>query len=349
MAANSIGDMTLSISKSDEPEAEIGTSRTTTEIVEIDAGIIRKGTSMSLLQATSKGKRSSVVTVEGLVKDISLSSTETITMNAQVPERLEFFIPKTILGNAKYTVPLQVLDKEGFPIKTLSDVEILLVPSLRNVISAPDTILLPKGQYYTTLLIEAKDDGATEITALANNFQSTKVNVQVTAPEPTVELETDIEIVKTDEEFIVTLDSKYLEIPLRDLNVKWSSNKAELLDATELTNELGSAEAIFVMNEPSEFLISAEISGPGYKTSTVQMNMQAELDVPIEKPIEQPIEKPIEQPIEPETNGLKDMLLRYPYLFILPAVGGVLFWLVKTERLNLPFDRLLEKLRKEED
>ncbi len=241
-----------------------------------------------------------------------------------------------------------MLDKEGFPIKTLSDVEILLVPSIRNVISAPDTILLPKGQYYTTLLIEAKDDGATEITALANNFQSTKVNVQVTAPAPTVELETDIEIVKPDEEFIVTLDSKYLEMPLRDLNVKWSNNKAELLDATELTNELGSAEAIFVMNEPSEFLVRAVISGPGYKTSTVQMNMEAVSDPPPPPP---PTTNRIDtiDPPKPPQPGIKDMLLSYPYLFVLLAVGGVLFWLVKTERLNLPFDKLLEKLRKEED
>ena len=343
MAAYSIGDMTLSITKSDIPEAEIGKSKTTTEILEIESGMIRKGSSTSLLQASSKGKGSSTLTVEGSIKDMTLSTTNKITMDTQLPEKLGFFIPNIILGNAKYTVPLQVLDKNNFPIKTVNDVEILLVPSTRSIISAPESILLPKGEYYTTLLIEAKNDGKTEVTALANNFQSTKLDVQVTAPQPTVTLTPTVQVVKMNEKFTVTLDSKYLEMPLRDLHVKWSSDKAALIDADESTNELGSAQANFIIKQESPFVVKAEISAPGYKTSTFTVNMQTAALEPREGAGTQI------QTEQPSNTGPGDILAKSPYFLILPVIGGVIFWLVKTERISLPFDRLLERFRESEE
>lgn len=346
MLADSIGDMILSISKSDTPEAEIGTSKTTTEVLEIESGKIRKGASSTLLKAVSKGKGSSTLTIEGSIKDMLFSTTDTITMTAQLPEKLGFFIPNLILGNAKYTVPLQVLDKDGVPIKTTNDAEIMFVPSVRNVISAPQTIFLPKGEYYTTLLIEAKDNGMTEITVLANNFQSTKLNVEVSTPELTASLVPPTSIVKMNDEFTVTLNSKYNEIPVRDLHVKWSSDKAALVEANEFTNEVGSAQAKFVMNETSSFFVEAEISGPGYRTNTVTLNMQTESSIGSRENVG--TEKQPEQPTS-IIDTLVNTLIKNPYFFILPAIGGVVFWLVKTERINIPFDRLLEKFKKSED
>ncbi|MGH9910774.1 MAG: hypothetical protein ACRD32_09040, partial [Nitrososphaerales archaeon] len=280
---------------------------------------------------------------EGSVKDMSFSTSNTITMSTQLPEKLGFFIPNTILGNAKYTVPLQVLDKNGFPIKTVSDVEILFVPSIRNVISAPETIVLPKGEYYTTLLIEAKNDGKTEITALANNFQSTKVNVEVTAPSPAVTLTPSDKTARINNEFAVTLTSKYNEIPVRDMHVKWSSDKAILINANELTNDLGTSNAKFVMREATPFVVKAEVSGPGYKTSTVTLNMQTE-SITESRDIVQ-----VETQQQTGNTGVIDMFVKNPFFFILPAIGGVVFWLVKTERINLPFDRLLERFREREE
>ena len=346
-SAYSIGDMPLSISKSDIPEAEIGTSTTTTEILEIESDKILKGSSALLLKAASKGKGSSTITVESSIKDILFSTTNTLTMNTQLPEKLGFFIPNLILGNAKSTVPLQVLDKDGFPIKTVNDVEIMFVPSLRNVVSAPQTIVLPKGEYYTTLLIEARDDGLTEITALANNFQSTKLNVKVTTPQLTAALVPSTEVAKMDDEFTVTLDLQYSEIPIRNLNVKWSSDKATLLQADEFTNELGSAEAKFVMREASPFVVKADFSGPGYKNSTTILNMETESIVELEL-VETEKEGEL---VETEKEGgptditsIVDIFMKNPHFFLPFAIGAVLFWLVKTERISLPFDRLRESL-----
>ncbi|MGH9878373.1 MAG: hypothetical protein ACRD5H_12115, partial [Nitrososphaerales archaeon] len=115
-------DMLISISQVDLPEAEIGTSTTTTDILDVESETIHKGSSVIMLQATSKGKGTSTVTLEGSVKDTTFSAQTSIVMGNQVPENLGMFIPATILGNAKYTVPLQVIDKNGYPIKTTSDV-----------------------------------------------------------------------------------------------------------------------------------------------------------------------------------------------------------------------------------
>ena len=341
MSAYSVEDMQLSLSRVDSPEPEIGISRTTTGILTIDSGTIRKGSSTALLKATSMGKGNSTITVEGTMKDALLSTANTMNMSAQLPEKVEFFIPSLILGNAKYTVPLQVLDKDGFPIKTTSEVEILFVPSMRDIVSAPETVSLSKGEYYTTLVIEAKSDGKTEITAQANNFQSSKLDVEVTSPVPKLTLTPSIDLIRMGEKFIVSLNSEFMNLPGRGLQVKWSSNIATLVEADQITDEFGSAEATFVLNQESPLVVKAEVSGPGYRTTEAMLNMQTGA------------------PGGSSAKGI-DMLTSSSYFLILPAIGGAIFWLQKTERINLPFgsllerinplfDRLLERFRKSED
>jgi hypothetical protein len=330
-------DMLISVSQVDMPEAEIGTSTTTTDILDVQSETIHKGSSIMLLQAISKGKGTSTLTLEGSVKDATFSAQTSITMGNQVPENLGMFIPPTILGNAKYTVPLQVIDKNGFPIKTTSDVEVLLVPSIRNVISTPTSVTIPKGQYYATMLIEAVSQGNTEVTALANNFQSSKINVQVTTAKPEFILTPSVGTVRLNDQFTVTLDSKYLGMPLKDIAIKWSSDAAILVEGDEKTDENGRAEAVFLINRETPFIIRAEAEGYGYERSEVALNLATESSVPVN--------------VLPDigNTGQDNSMISYSYFLVLPAIGGVIFWLVKTERLNLPFGRLLERLRGEEE
>ncbi|MGH9922450.1 MAG: hypothetical protein ACRD38_06840, partial [Nitrososphaerales archaeon] len=86
-------DMLISISQADVPEAEIGTSTTTTDILDVQSETIHKGSSIMLLQAISKGKGTSTVTFEGSVKDTTFSAQTSIVMGNQVPENLGMFIP----------------------------------------------------------------------------------------------------------------------------------------------------------------------------------------------------------------------------------------------------------------
>lgn len=351
MAAFAIDDIPLSISKVDEPEAEIGTSKSTTEILTIESGTIKKGVFGTLLKATSKGKGSSTITVEGSTNNLLFSAENTVTMNTQLPEKLELFIPSLILGNAKYTVPLQVLDRDGFPIKTLSDNEIMLVPSVENIVSAPATVTLPKGEYYTTFLIEANNDGRTEMAALANNFQSTKLNVEVSSTEPVLTLEPSVELVQTGDKFTVTLNSEFVAMPVQNLQVEWSSDMAQIVTGDKVTGEDGSAEATFVMSQASPFLIKAEVSGPGYKPTTVTVDMNAQAPAPppgAQGPVDEYVQPVLEDVNEPE-KGIIDLLMGNSLFFVLPAVGGAIFWLVKTERIPFPLERISERFHKDED
>jgi len=338
-SAYSIGDMQLSISKTDTPEAEIGVSKTT-EILAIESEMLRKGSPATLLKATSKGKGSSTITIESSIKDLLFSTTSSISMNTQLPEKLGILLPSLILGNAKYTIPLQVLDKDGFPIKTISDVEVLLVPSVMNVVSIPHSVTIPKNQYYITLLIEATGNGKTEVTALANNFQSTKLNVEVATAEPNLVLTPSTDLIRVNDEFTVTLSSEYLGMPLRDLQIKWSSDKAKLIAADEITDEEGKAEAIFLISSETPFVVTTEVNGYGYENTVLTLNLSSETPV-----------ADVSNVVEPagESSGFIDVLAENPYFLILPVIGGVIFWLVKTERLSLPFGRLFERFRKTEE
>lgn len=348
-ASYSINDIPLSISKVDQPEAEIGTSKTTTEILSIESGTVKKGTFGTLLKATSKGKGTSTLTIEGSTNNLLFSAESSITMNTQIPEKLELFIPNLILGNAKYTVPLQVLDKDGFPIKTLSDNEIMLVPSIQNIISAPAKVTLPKGEYYTTFLIGANKDGTTELAALANNFQSTKLDVAVSSAEPKLVLEPSADLVKIGDKFTVALNSAYVDIPLQDLKVVWSSDKAQIVSGDRITDEFGDAEATFVMNQASPFTIEAEVSGPGYRPTTVKIDMNTLAPPQPNQPAPiQSTEPSVVEVVEPEQT-IVDKLLGNAYFFALPVVGGVIFWLVKTERIPFPLERISERFHKDEE
>ncbi len=332
------GDMLISISHVDVPEAEIGTSTTTTDILDIQSATIQKGSSIKLLQTASKGKGTSTVTFESSMKDATFSTQTSVVMSSQVPENLGMFIPATILGNAKYTVPLQVIDKNGYPIKTTSDVEIMLVPSIRNVISTPTSVIIPKGQYYTTMLIEAVSQGTTEVTALANNFQSSKINVQVTTAKPEFILTPSVNTIRLNDQFTVTLDSKYLGMPLKDIAIRWSSDAAILVEGDEKTDENGKAEAVFLINRETPFAITAEAEGYGYERSTTSISLSSVPQTPVNT-------------VLPDlgNKGQDNSMISYSYFLVLPAIGGVIFWLIKTERLNLPFGRLLERLRGEEE
>ena len=332
------GDMLISISHLDVPEAEIGTSTTTTDILDIQSAAIQKGSSIKMLQTDSKGKGTSTVTFESSMKDATFSTQTSIVMGNQVPENLGMFIPATILGNAKYTVPLQVIDKNGYPIKTTSDVEIMLVPSIRNVISTPASVIIPKGQYYATMLIEAISQGSTEVTALANNFQSSKINVQVTTAKPEFILTPSVSTVRLNDQFTVTLDSKYLGMPLKDIAIRWSSDAAILVEGDEKTDENGKAEAVFLINRETPFAITAEAEGYGYERSATSISLSSVPQTPVNT-------------VLPDlgNNGQDNSMISYSYFLVLPAIGGVIFWLIKTERLNLPFGRLLERFRGEEE
>ena len=331
-------DMLVSISQVDVPEAEIGISTTTTDILDIGSDTMRKGASIMLLHANSKGKGTSTVTFEGSIKDTIFSTQVPIVMTNQVPENLGMFIPPLLLGNAKYTIPLQVIDKNGFPIKTTSDVEVLLVPSVNNVISTPTSVIIPKGQYYATTLIEAVSQGSTEVTALANNFQSSKLNVQVSIANPEFVLTPSVGIIKINDQFKVTLDSKYLGMPLKGLAVKWSSDAAVFVQGDEVTDENGRAEATFLVNRETPFTITAEAAGYGYERSTASLNLSTETRINNVLP-----------DLTNDGPSNDNSLISYSYFLVLPAIGGVIFWLIKTERINLPIGRVLERFKKEEE
>lgn len=338
----SLGDMQLSISKVDTPEAEIGTSMTTTDILTIQSAMMNKGSSIKLLKAASTGKGSSTITFEGSIKDFIFSTQNTITMSTTVPEKLGIFIPTLILGNSKYTIPLQVLDKDGFPIKTTSDVEVLLVPSVRNVVSTPASVIIPRNQYYTTLLIEASGGGQTEVTAQANNFQSTKLNVQVTTAKPTVVLTPSVNVVRVGDTFTVTLSSEYLGTPIRDLQIEWSSDEARIISADERTDENGRAEATFLIDHATPFVVRAEVSGYGYENSVITQELIADTSVAETGTDVSGFDGSLKE-------GIFDILTNNFYFLILPAIGGIVFWLIKTERISLPFGSLFERFRKSED
>jgi len=345
VSSYSLEDMPVSISKVDKRNGVNGSSA---EILAIKSGTINKGSSIMLLHANSKGEGTSTVTFNGSVNGATFSTQTSVTMSSQVPENLAMFIPNFILGNTKYTIPLEVIDKDGFPIQTTSDVEVMLVSSISDVVSVPASVIIPKGQYYTTLLIGAVGQGDTEVTALANNFQSSKLNVKVTLAKPKLVLTPSSTIVKLNDEFQVTLDSQYSDVPLRGLNVKWSSDAAKLVKAEETTNNDGRAEATFSIDHETPFTVTAEVSGYGYETDTLALNLNTE-HREISAPV-QPVVSPVIEPQEQKSgNAILAMIMNNPYFFALPAIGAVVFWLVKTERLNLPIGKLLERFRKSEE
>ncbi|MGH9933605.1 MAG: Ig-like domain-containing protein, partial [Nitrososphaerales archaeon] len=143
--------------------------------------------------------------------------------------------------------------------------------------------------------------------------------------------------VRLNDQFTITLDSKYLGMPLEDIAIKWSSDAAILVEGDEKTDENGKAEAVFLVNRETPFTIRAEAEGYGYERSEVALNLATESSTPGN--------------VLPDlgNTGQDNSMISYSYFLVLPAIGGVIFWLIKTERLNLPFGRLLERFRGEEE
>jgi hypothetical protein len=335
-AAHAPDDTILSISKTEEiAKIYENDDDLVEEILSIETGTIRRGSSSTILQAVSKGAGTSTLTVEGRTRDVIYSTTSAIAIDTRVPLKLDLFIPNPILGNAEYAVPLQLLDRDGLPIKSVSDLEVSLVPSIKNVVFTPEKIVLAKDQYVTTFSVRINETGMTDLNVHAGKLTSAKLHVDVNVAEPSLTLVS--EAVMLNKAFNVTLSSTYGGMPLDGLQLRWSSDGAAFFGGDEYTNATGHAQGRFVIGEPARsFTVEVEASGAGLRSAKSVLNLQTE-SVFEPRQFVPAITNSTQAEPEPEGSGMEEMFSKIfdgPYILMLPALGGVIFWIVKSDKMR---------------
>ena len=120
---------------------------------------------------------------------------------------------------------------------------------------------------------------------------------------------------------------------LSGFNVEWDIDGGEILTIDEITNNEGVAIANILANDKEEISITAKVSGNGLSSTDISKTATI-LNMPV-----------IEENVVEETSPVADTGLPIDsstmILIIIPvAVGAAIFFLKRTDRLDLITDKI---------
>ena len=191
---------------------------------------------------------------------------ESITLGGKDRVRLEINIPDTMVTGSKYVASIQLLYKD-IPLGASDDTRIVLF-STPDIINIPDNIIIKNDKYFTLFTIEANRSGTADLTILADGFDPIDKKIKVVDDRLSINIDADKNVSRMDI-FDVTLSVQYADIPLNNMNIRWSSDLAVLTSIYDSsTDSNGTAKAKFLAYKEGIIKVTAIVNGYGIERST---------------------------------------------------------------------------------
>jgi hypothetical protein len=299
------------------------------DVVEIEPQSVKKNQPYLIFNA--KAKKVGTTTLTGSSGDFDASLD--ITSETADPTEIQLTHVGTTLSGMNSLATIQLLDSAQNPVFVNEDVEIKLVSDGENIIEIPDSIVIKKGEYFTTFNVRAVRDGQTEISALAENFPLHRFQITVESLLPTLTL-TAPDSVLANNDFNADLGMSFgeLSLPLTDYAVTWDVQGAEIKRADSALDESGRARILLLASNSESVSITATVTGTGLSSgvATKQITVTQPAPVLIDETSQN-------AGITGMSVGGIDVL----YIIIPAAAGGAIFFLKKTGRL----EGILEKIK----
>ncbi len=300
------------------------------EFIEADYVTIKQNQPYALTNMISKelGTTTLAYQVSGFEGSVPIVSHTTD------PSEIYVSFPKNILANSKTLATVQLLDSGGNPVYAKSDIEIKLVSNDEQVLQIPQELTIKNGEYFTSFDLETIYEGEIELALLSEDFSLSKYDINVVDISPEISLNL-LGGMNWNERIEAELKVSIPEIQtaLNGFHVEWEAEGGEVVSIETLTNTLGIATLNIVANDQDKVSITAKISGNGISPQTISKTVDI-LNIPITtENLEEAtiIEPSIGLPIDISTM----------ILIIIPvAIGGTLFFLKRTDRLDLITERI---------
>jgi hypothetical protein len=306
----STGESPLMVSPSDSIQTEALSFHKDQPILVSDGMLLKDG--VQNLSVTSP-TFSSIFSIEGI------SST---------PTSLEFDYPEKITAGLKNTFSIELLDDQQIPTYADHDMNIKLVSNNPSVIEMPDSVQISKGSYFNKFDVNAKGEGTSEVSLLANEIPLSKFDLNVISITPDVNIQS-ADFGESGIPLSAEITATYKQVPLKDLIVDWKVDGVKIQSVDSKINSDGKAKMTFVADAAGPVHIEASVSGGLYKITTVSK------DVTINAPLAS---------ANPSENTPKNNVAILggidPLLLLIPVVAGVGILIFKKREM---FEEISEK------
>jgi hypothetical protein len=228
---------------------------------------------------------------------------------------------------------IQLLDSVGNPVYAKKDTIIELVSNDESVLKAPDQIIIKEGEYFNTFKLAALGEGTIELAMLSEDFPLLKYDIVVFDVSPIISLNLG-GTMNWNERIEAKLSVSIPEIKssLSGYEVEWITEGGEIRSMDTITNNDGIATLNIIANDQSTVSITATISGKGLTPETLSKSVDI-LNIPAEREANPVTDSQSQVGLPIDTTTLA--------LIIIPvAIGGVIFFLKRTDRLDLITEKI---------
>lgn len=264
----------------------------------------------------------------------------TLTSHTTDPTTIHLGFVDNMLTNDRHLATIQLLDSVGNPVYANKDVIINLISNNENVLDLPETIIVKEGEYFKTVEIETFSEGMAEIAILSEDLPLSKYEITTVEIKPTVNLDF-LGSVNWNErvEGKLTVTIPEIETTLSGFDVTWEASGGEILSKEVVTNELGIASINIVPNQGETLLVTGKISAGPFGEVTVSKDAAIQ-NIPIVETVE--TEAISEKTSVGDMVDLGFTLDTFTMLIIIipVAIGGSLFFLKKTDRIDMITEKL---------
>ena len=275
-------------------------------------------------------------TVEGQVG--KYTGNAILTSHTTDPTTIHLGYVDNMLTNDKHLATIQLLDSVGNPVYTNKDVIISLISNNENVLELPETITVKEGEYFKTIEIETFSEGIAEIAILSEDLPLSKYEISTVEIQPTLTLDF-VGSVNWNERVEAKLSVAIpdIETTLSGFDVTWETSGGEILSEETTTNELGVASINIVPNQGDTLSVTGKISAGPFGDVSITKN-ESILNIPV---VEE--DESISEEIPPTDALIPNFTLDTFTLLIIiipVAIGGSLFFLKKTDRMDMITEKL---------
>jgi hypothetical protein len=235
------------------------------------------------------------------------------------PKSVSIDHPDVIMSGINNTFSIELLNDQQMPLYVDHDITVNLVSSDPKVVDLPASVQIPKGSYFTTFTVQAKNEGQSEIAVLGDEVPLSKFNVNISSLVPEVSIQSP-DFGATHAPLNVNVVAIYHKVPLRDLHVEWTVDDGNIQQMDKVTDSNGIAKISVISNDAGTLHISASVSGGLYQTAT------ASKDITINAPLSANTSSQLPQGATQSTFTIFGI---NPFMIVLPIAGGIGFIIFK--------------------
>ncbi len=182
------------------------------------------------------------------------------------PSNLAAYVaPPSSSFSTNHNAPIlvvQLQDSAGNPARARQDTNIVVTSSNSTLVNDVISMMIPKGNDYAYVKVNATSDGTSVLTAASQGLSSSQVNLVLALNPLRVSLSSSRPYIYTNQTAYLSFSATFLGKPVTNLNVTWVTSKGSLSSPTTSTGTGGSTANVYSPSGSGSVNITATASSP---------------------------------------------------------------------------------------